>query len=106
MGEVFLTRSLGTSFASWLPRKPFLLSRGSCYLARVTWIFSARIVDGVISVPDLELAEGAEVTVCLSDELPVSVSADEEERLLSSIAQADRGLGSPAAEVMTAFRRR
>jgi len=72
----------------------------------VTRIFSARVIDGVISVPDLELAEGAEVAVCLSDELPVTVSIDEEANLLASIDQADRGLRIPAAEVMTAFHRR
>ena len=65
-------------------------------------VFTALVKGGVI-VPDegVELPEGSRVTV-IADEAEASfeVSADEEEKLAESIAEADRGDVISAAEVL------
>jgi hypothetical protein len=65
----------------------------------VSIVFSAKVQDGVIVVDDIELPEGATVTVVL-DESAVNDDADDvtPEQLAEldeAIAEADRGEGLP-----------
>lgn len=55
-------------------------------------ILTAKVIDGRLELPKGEVEEGAIVTVLVSEgEKGFELSPDEENRLLESIAQAERG---------------
>ena len=55
-------------------------------------ILTAKVVDGRLELPKGEVEEGAIVTVLISEgERSFELSPDDENRLLESIAQAERG---------------
>jgi hypothetical protein len=72
----------------------------------VAQIFSARVRNGVIDTHGVELPEGAVVTVVVEDDdqREYELTADEEEELSSSLADADRGAGIPADELLRQLR--
>ena len=72
----------------------------------MTQIFTAKVQNGVIVTHGVDLPEGAEVTVFLTDDAEVTVTPEQEAMLRASIAQADRGERIPASEVLAEMRRR
>ncbi|HVG87232.1 MAG TPA: hypothetical protein VM820_22105 [Vicinamibacterales bacterium] len=64
-------------------------------LSDVKSVFSAKVKDGVIVVDDLDLPEGATVTVFVEDPADdyAELTPEEEAELEASIAEADRGEG-------------
>lgn len=70
----------------------------------VARLFSAKVEDGII-VPDVELPDGTTVTVVVDDvEDEYVLTAEEETALDEAIAEADRGDGVTAAELMVELR--
>ena len=68
-------------------------------------IVHGRVVNGRIEVDDVELPEGAEVAVYYSGGEPeVQLTAEELAELEAAIAEADRGEGIPAEEVLRELR--
>lgn len=68
-------------------------------------IVTGKVVNGRIEVEDVELPEGTEVAVCYSgDEPEVHLTANELAELDAAIAEADRGEGIPAEEVLRELR--
>ena len=72
-------------------------------------MFSAKVKDGVIVADDVDLPEGATVTVVLDDD-PAndddSVTPEQLDELDEAIAQADRGEGIPWESVRAELRQR
>jgi len=70
----------------------------------VARLFSAKVEDGII-VPDVELPDGTTVTVVVDDvEDEYVLTAEEEAALEEAIAEADRGEGITATELMAELR--
>ena len=68
-------------------------------------IVTGKVVNGRIEVEDVELPEGMEVAVCyFGDQPSVRLTADELAELDAAIAEADRGEGIPAEEVLRELR--
>lgn len=68
-------------------------------------IVTGKVVNGRIEIEDVELPEGMEVAVCYSgDEPEVQLTAGELAELDAAIAEADRGEGIPAEEVLRELR--
>jgi hypothetical protein len=68
-------------------------------------IVTGKVVNGRIEVEDVELPEGTEVAVCYSgDEPAVRLTAAELAELDEAIAEADRGEGIPARDVLRELR--
>jgi hypothetical protein len=66
-----------------------------------------RIIDGRVELDDVELPEGASVTVLLSEaEETFEVDAETERMLLESIAQCERGQTVPLEKVLKELRSR
>ena len=70
--------------------------------------FSAKVKDGAIAVKDVELPEGATVTVVVDDpeDDHAELTAEEEAELEAAIAEADRGEGVRWEIVREQLRRR
>jgi hypothetical protein len=76
-------------------------------------MFSAKVKDGVIVAEDIDLPEGATVTVVLDEDTANDnadeVTAEQLDELDEAIAEADRGEGIPweavRAELFTSRRR-
>lgn len=70
-------------------------------------MFPARVQGGVIVVDDVELPEGAMVTVVLEDAADdyAELTAEEEAELEAAITEADRGGGVPWETVRDELRR-
>lgn len=64
-------------------------------------ITKGTVVNGLIVVEDEALAEGAAVTVLVSDERTFTLTPEEESSLLEAIAEADRGNLLSADDVLT-----
>ncbi|HSY51785.1 MAG TPA: hypothetical protein VLC46_23485 [Thermoanaerobaculia bacterium] len=70
-------------------------------------VASGRIIDGRIELDDVELPEGASVTVLLQEaEETFEVDAETERMLLESIAQCERGQTVPLEKVLKELRSR
>ncbi|HEV7425848.1 MAG TPA: hypothetical protein VGQ46_05735 [Thermoanaerobaculia bacterium] len=70
-------------------------------------VVSGRIVHGRVAIDNLDLPEGAAVTVLLADGDETFEADPETERmLLDSIAQSDRGETVPFAKVLEELRSR
>ena len=68
-------------------------------------IVTGKVVNGRIEVEDVELPEGLEVAVYYSgDESEVHLTPEELAELDASIAEADRGGGIPAEQVLRELR--
>ena len=68
-------------------------------------IVTGKVVNGRIEVEDVELPEGLEVAVYYSgDEPEVQLTAEEMAELDAAIAEADRGEGIPAEQVLAELR--
>lgn len=68
-------------------------------------IVTGKVVDGRIEVEDVELPEGMQVAVCYSgDEPDVRLTVEELAELDAAIAQAARGEGIPAEDVLKELR--
>ena len=68
---------------------------------------TGKVVDGKIVVEGLPLEEGSRVTVLARErEETFELTPSEENELLLSIAEADRGDSLPAEEVLEGLRRR
>ena len=69
-------------------------------------IFPGKVVNGRVEVEDdIELPEGAEVSVYLpADEEEFELTPEMEAELEESIAEADRGEGVPAEQVLREIR--
>ncbi len=71
-------------------------------------IVTGKVVNGRIEVEDVELPEGAVVGVVYSGDVPeVRLTAEEPEQLAeldAAIAEADRGEGMPAEQVLRELR--
>ena len=72
-------------------------------------VFSAKVKDGVIVADDIDLPEGATVTIVLDDD-PAndddSVTPEQLGEVDEAIAQADRGEGIPWESVRAELRQR
>lgn len=76
----------------------------------VTSVFSAKVKGGVIVADDVELLEGATVTVTVDDDDAskddyAELTAEEAAELEAAIAAADRGEGVPWETVRDELRR-
>ena len=73
----------------------------------MTSIFSATVKDGVIVADDVELPEGAMVTVMVDDPADdyAELTAEEEAELEAAVAAADRGEGVPWETVRAELQR-
>lgn len=70
-------------------------------------IVTGRVVNGRIEVEDVELPEGMEVSVYYADDdAEVQLTGEELAELDAAIAEADRGEGIPAEEVLRELRAR
>ena len=68
-------------------------------------IVTGKVVNGRIEVEDVELPEGLEVAVYYTgDEPEVQLTAEEMAELDAAIAEADRGEGIPAEQVLAELR--
>ena len=68
-------------------------------------IVPGKVVNGRIEIQDVELPEGTEVAVCYSgDEREVRLTPEELAELDEAIAEADRGEGISADEVLRELR--
>ena len=66
---------------------------------------TGKVVNGRIEVEDVELPEGLEVAVYYTgDEPEVQLTAEEMAELDAAIAEADRGEGIPAEQVLAELR--
>ena len=64
-------------------------------------VYSGTVVDGKVLVNGVLLPEGTKMTILVpEDEEPIDLSLDMIAELDESIAQADRGEGIPAAQVL------
>ena len=73
----------------------------------VTSVFSAKVKGGVIVVDDIDLPEGATVTVVVDEPADdyAELTAEEEAELEAAITAADRGEGVPWETVRDELRR-
>lgn len=73
----------------------------------MTSVFSAKVKGGVIVADDVELPEGATVTVVIDEPADdyAELTATEEAELEAAIAAADRGEGVPWETVRDQLRR-
>jgi hypothetical protein len=70
-------------------------------------VASGRIIDGRVELDDVELPEGASVTVLLTEaEETFEVDEETERMLLESIAQCERGQTVPFEKVLKELRSR
>lgn len=68
-------------------------------------IVTGKVVNGRIELEDAELPEGTEVTVYYPGSAPeVHLTADDLAELDAAIAEADRGEGIPAEDVLRELR--
>jgi transcriptional regulator of nitric oxide reductase len=67
-------------------------------------VFSAKVVNGQIDVGDVELLDGATVTVMADDDTSVELTDEQRTLLRESLAQADRGETLDAAHVLKSLR--
>jgi hypothetical protein len=58
------------------------------------------VIDGKVVIEGVRFEEGTSVTVIARDDVQYTLSARQEEELLLSIAEADRGEGVPAEVVL------
>lgn len=63
-------------------------------------ITRGKVVDGQVVVVGERLEEGASVTVLVTDELAFQLNPEEEQELLDSIAEADRGEWRDSEDVL------
>jgi hypothetical protein len=70
-------------------------------------VASGRIIDGRVELEDVQLPEGASVTVLMPEgEQTFEADAETERMLLDSIAQSERGQTVPLAKVLEELRSR
>jgi hypothetical protein len=70
-------------------------------------VASGRVIDGRVELEDVELPEGAAITVLLpEDEQTFEADPETERMLLESMAQSERGRTVPLAKVLAELRTR
>ena len=69
-------------------------------------VATGRVIDGHVELADVQLPEGASVTVLLPEEETFEADPETERMLLESIAQCERGEAIPIETVLEELRRR